>query len=85
MGTWSIEPTRDGASIDANGKATFPANSSIEQYTITYDDGNGCKVNYIYNIPSGCNKTCCKLVCNDGDTTNCESDGVQFTIIKSPC
>lgn len=45
MGTWSIEPS--DASIDQNGNAYFPSNSSPSEkvYTITYtsDDGTTCE------------------------------------------
>jgi hypothetical protein len=41
METWSITPNT--ASIDGNGLATIPENTSDSAitYTITYDDGNG--------------------------------------------
>ena len=83
MGTWSISPKVEGVFIDDNGKATFAANLPYEQYTITYTNDN-CKVEYVYNIPSGCENRCCKILSNPIGDTNCEGT-VVFKKTDIPC
>ena len=57
MATWSITPST--ASIDGNGLATIPKNTSDSPitYTVTYNDGNGGsgQVTYVVNpCPTTC-------------------------------
>ena len=53
MATWSID---GGASIDSNGVATFPKNTGTTdiEYTITYEDDNGCTGTYKITQPGKC-------------------------------
>ena len=59
MAKWSIN---GDASIDSNGVATFPKNTGTTdiEYTITYEDDNGCTGSTTYTVPYGqdCRPTC---------------------------
>lgn len=84
MGTWSISPQIEGVSIDTNGKAEFAANLPYEQYIITFKKNDNCIVEYIYNIPSGCENRCCKILSSPIGDTNCEGT-VVFRKTDIPC
>ena len=75
MGTWSITPST--ASIDQNGNATFPPNSSNDeiQYTIKYKDGDMECIKTVIQEGTGCKFTYSQI---SSDIPSTGGDNVVF-------